>query len=90
MTSYPGLLNHYLKFCHLRNHHENGVLDLGKYPFYYPITLLPILNLIAKDSIEYIPHYNPAVQTYISIVLLVTVWVNLMCQLHNYLTGVRI
>jgi len=68
MTSYPGLLNHYLKFCHLRNHHENGVLDLGKYPFYYPITLLPILNLIAKDSIEYIPHYNPAVQTYISIV----------------------
>lgn len=65
----PELLNHYMKFCSLRNKHDQyGVVDLGDYPFYYPITLLPLLNFIMKDSVDFIPHYNPMVQRYISII----------------------
>ncbi len=65
----PELLSHYLKFCKLRSNHDaHGILDLGDYPFYYPITLLPVLNFITKNSVDYIPHYNDRVMNYIDII----------------------
>jgi hypothetical protein len=66
---FPLLLNNYLKFCNLRsNYNDSGVFDLGIYHFYHPITLLPVLNFIIKNSIDYVQHPNPMVQNYISIV----------------------
>lgn len=69
MDKYPQLLDSYLSFCYLRSQYAKyETIDLSTIDFYYPTTLLPTINFIKKNSIEFLPHYNGIVTRYIDII----------------------
>ncbi len=47
-TQYPELFNNYLEFCDYRTESiKTNVINLRKAYFFYPTTLLPLLNLMS-------------------------------------------
>lgn len=69
MKSNPELVKHYLNFCGLRSDFlSSGRLDVGRYQFYYPATLLPLLNFIKENSLRRVTHPNPYVNRYLSLI----------------------
>jgi len=69
MRNNPDLVNHYLRFCRLRSDYLSSKdLDVGRYNFYYPVTILPLINFIKEHSIKYVYHPNAGVNRYLSII----------------------
>lgn len=68
MNDDPILMSHYTAFTEFRRKYENsGSLNLNDRNFYYPTTLLPLINFIKENSINYVPHYNFNVNNYFSV-----------------------
>lgn len=66
MTIHPELINNFLSFSRLRLEYDmSGILDLSSVGFYFPTTLLPLINFIRENAIEYYPHYDTGVNNYI-------------------------
>lgn len=67
--STPQIVDEYMKFCKIHlNAVESGVIDLSRYEWFYPTSLLPLWTIKNCDDYEYIPPSNPNVAHYISTV----------------------